>query len=190
VFFTTKPAGVGTGLGLAICHRIMTELGGSIEVQSTLGEGTTVRLRLQRASSGTTAETPVPAQAQTSERRRATILVIDDEPALGRVLPRLLAPHHVTVVERARDALERLRGGARFDVVLCDVMMPEMNGMQFHQELARLRPEVADRVVFMSGGVFSPAVRAFFDEIPNRRLEKPLDIPGLRRLVDDMGPGA
>jgi len=61
-----------------------------------------------------------------------------------------------------------------------------MNGMQFHQELARVRPEAADRVVFMSGGVFSPSVRSFFDGIPNRRVEKPLDIPALRRLVDDM----
>ncbi len=190
LFFTTKPAGVGNGLGLAICHRIVTELGGSIEVQSPPGEGTTVRLRLRRAVGGAAAGPLASAPAPGTERRRATILVIDDEPALGRVLPRLLAPHHVTVVERARDALERLQGGARFDVVLCDVMMPEMNGMQFHQELAHLRPEVADRVVFMSGGVFSPAVRAFFDEIPNRRLEKPLDIPGLRRLVDEMAPAA
>jgi len=96
----------------------------------------------------------------------------------------------VTVVDRARDGLERLKGEARFDVVLCDVMMPEMNGMEFHQELARRRPELVERVVFMSGGVFSPAIRAFFDEIPNRRLEKPLDIPALRRLVDEMGPHA
>jgi CheY-like chemotaxis protein len=145
-----------------------------------------MRLRLRRASSGTTAETPIPPAAQALERRRATVLVIDDEPALRRVLPRLLAPHQVTVVDRARDALERFRGGAQFDVVLCDVMMPEMNGMQFHQELARIRPEIVDRIVFMSGGVFSPTVRAFFDEIPNLRLEKPLDIPALRHLVDEM----
>jgi signal transduction histidine kinase len=190
VFFTTKPAGVGTGLGLAICHRIVTDLGGSIEVQSSPGEGTTMRVRLRRASTGTTAETPVSPPPAAGERRRATVLVIDDEPALGRVLPRLLAPHQVTVVARARDGLQLLQGEGRFDVVLCDVMMPEMNGMEFHQELARRRPALVDRVVFMSGGVFSPAIRAFFDEIPNLRLEKPLDIPALRRLVDEMGPRA
>jgi signal transduction histidine kinase len=187
IFFTTKPVGVGTGLGLAICHRIVTELGGSIEVHSTPGAGTTMRLRLRRASTGTTAETPVRPPPAAIERRRTSVLVIDDEPALGRVLPRLLAPHEVTVVDRARDGLQHLQGEARFDVVLCDVMMPEMNGMEFHQELARRRPELVDRIVFMSGGVFSPAIRAFFDEIPNRRLEKPLDIPALRRLVDEMG---
>lgn len=189
VFFTTKAAGVGTGLGLAICHRIVTELGGSIDARSAPGEGTTVRVRLRRASTGTTAETPIPTQPVAAETRRATILVIEDEPALGRVLPRLLTPHQVTVVDRATDGLERLRGDRRFDVILCDVMMPEMNGMQFHQELVRVRPDIVDRVVFMSGGVFSPAIRAFFDSIANRRLEKPLDIPALRRLIDEMGPG-
>jgi signal transduction histidine kinase len=189
VFFTTKPAGVGTGLGLAICHRIMTDLGASIDVQSQLGEGTTVRVRLRRARSGTTSEVPIQPPPVAAQRRAASILIIEDEPALRRVLPRLLAPHNVTVVERGRDGLERLLGGARFDVILCDVMMPEMNGMQFHQELARVRPDIAGRVVFMSGGVFSPSVRSFFDEIPNRRVEKPLDIPALRRLVDDMAGG-
>lgn len=123
-------------------------------------------------------------------QRRATVLVIDDEAALGRVLPRLLAPHDVTVVGRALEGLERLQGDARFDVILCDVMMPEMNGMEFHRELARQRPDVIDRVVFMSGGVFSPAARAFFAQLPNRRLEKPLDIPALRRLIDEMGAAA
>ena len=186
VFFTTKPAGVGTGLGLAICHRILTDLGGSIQVQSTRGQGTTVRVRLRRARTGLTGEVPAQAQPAVAERRAASILVIEDEPALRRVLPRLLAPHRVTVVDRGQDGLERLHEGDRFDVILCDVMMPEMNGMQFHQELARVRPDLADRVVFMSGGVFSPTVRAFFDSIPNGRVEKPLDIPALRRLVDDM----
>lgn len=122
--------------------------------------------------------------------KRGTVLLIDDEPALGRVLPRLLAPHLVTVVDRARAGLERLQGEARFDVILCDVMMPEMNGMEFHRELARQRPDIIDRVVFMSGGVFSPAARLFFAALPNRRLEKPLDIPALRRLIDDMSPPA
>jgi signal transduction histidine kinase len=185
VFFTTKPAGVGTGLGLAICHRIVTELGGSIDVQSRFGEGTTVRVRLRpaaREQAPAARDAPPPAP---TEQRRATVLVIDDEPALRRVLPRLLAPHQVTVVERGSDALELLGADTSVDVILCDVMMPEMNGMEFHQHLARARPDLVDRVVFMSGGVFSPAVRAFFDELPNRRLEKPLDIAALRRLVEE-----
>lgn len=116
------------------------------------------------------------------------MLVVEDEPALGRVLPRLLSPHQVTVVERAAEALERILADELFDVILCDIMMPEMTGMDFHRELVRVRPEVARRVVFMSGGVFSPGVRSFLDEIPNRRIDKPLDIAALRRLIDDALP--
>lgn len=185
VFFTTKPAGVGTGMGLAICHRIVTAFDGTIDVQSQPGQGTCVRVRLPGAA-GSATELATEPQVPPAQPGRATILVIEDEPALGRVLPRLLAPHQVTVVDRAAEGLERIQAGARFDVILCDVMMPEMNGMEFHQELARCRPDLLDRVVFMSGGVFSATIRSFFDQIPNRRLEKPLDIAALRRLIGEM----
>jgi two-component system, cell cycle sensor histidine kinase and response regulator CckA len=161
---------------------IVGELGGRIETGDG-GAGSRVRILLRHAQLSTPAPVPPPAPAM--DPRVATILIIEDEPALGRVLPRLLKPHSVTVVERAREALERLRTGGRFDVILCDVMMPEMDGMQFHQELERERPEIARRVIFMSGGVFTPALRTFFDGLPNVRLEKPLDIPALRRLIDE-----
>jgi CheY-like chemotaxis protein len=166
-------------------HGIVTELGGRIEVQTHAGSTTKVRVLLRPTAGASAAKTPVPTRPVVADPRSASILVIEDEPALRRVLPRLLAPHSVTVVERATDALERLRTGGRFDVILCDVMMPEMDGMQFHQELARDRPDIARRVIFMSGGVFSPTVRSFFEGLPNRRLEKPLDIPALRRLIDE-----
>ncbi|HXJ20003.1 MAG TPA: response regulator [Polyangia bacterium] len=165
---------------------IVSELGGRIEVQTEGTAGTRIRILLRQAPLRKAGHTPPPARTPPLEQRVATILVVEDEPALGRVLPRLLAPHSVTVVDRARDALKRLRTGGRFDVILCDVMMPEMDGMQFHQELARERPDIARRIVFMSGGVFTPALRDFFDELPNRRLEKPLDIHTLRRLIDEM----
>ncbi len=105
------------------------------------------------------------------------------------MLPRLLSPHQVTVVDRASEALTRILAGEVFDGILCDIMMPEMTGMDFHRELVRLRPEIAGRVVFMSGGVFTPGVRSFLEEIPNRRIDKPLDIVTLRRLVEDALPG-
>jgi two-component system cell cycle sensor histidine kinase/response regulator CckA len=187
IFFTTKPVGVGTGMGLAICHRILTSLGGRIEVHSRVGEGTTFRVALRRARSGATSELPAqpPKVAAVAQERTASVLVVEDEPALGRVLPRLLAPHQVTVVERGAEALARILADEPFDLILCDIMMPEMTGIDFHRALARVRPEIAARVVFMSGGVFTPGVRSFLDEIPNRRIDKPLDIASLRRLVQD-----
>jgi len=179
----------GTGVAAdALPHArdLVTEMGGRVQVLDVPGGPANLRVLLPQAPPPAPAAAPMMAAASmVIDRRSASVLVIDDEPALGRVLPRLLAPHSVTVVERAQDALERLRTGGRFDVILCDVMMPEMNGMQFHQELLRDRPEVARRVIFMSGGVFSPSLRAFFEGLPNHKLEKPLDLPALRRLIDE-----
>ncbi len=185
VFFTTKPIGVGTGLGLAICHRILTAMDGRIEVQSRLGEGTTFRVALRRARSGRTIEMPAVSGVVPEAGRTGTVLVIEDEPALGRVLQRLLAPHRVTVVTRASEALGRVAAGESFDLILCDLMMPEMTGMDFHAELSRSFPAVAARVVFMSGGAFTPGAREFLETTPNRRIDKPIDTARLRQLVEE-----
>jgi signal transduction histidine kinase/ActR/RegA family two-component response regulator len=185
VFFTTKPIGVGTGLGLAICHRILTAMEGRIEVQSRVGEGTTFRVALKRARTGRTVELPVLRPVSPEAGRTATVLVIEDEPALGRVLQRLLAPHRVTVVTRAREALTRIDAGEPFDLILCDLMMPEMTGMDFHAELSRTHPEMVARVVFMSGGAFTAGAREFLETTANRRIDKPIDTARLRRLVDE-----
>jgi CheY-like chemotaxis protein/anti-sigma regulatory factor (Ser/Thr protein kinase) len=185
VFFTTKPIGVGTGLGLAICHRILTAMDGRIEVESCLGEGTTFRVALRRARSGRTIEMPAVRAVVPEAGRIGTVLVIEDEPALGRVLQRLLAPHRVTVVTRAKEALIRVAAGESFDLILCDLMMPEMTGMDFHAELSRAFPEIAARVVFMSGGAFTPGAREFLEATPNRRIDKPIDTVRLRRLVEE-----
>jgi signal transduction histidine kinase len=189
-FFTTKPIGVGTGLGLAICHRLLTAMNGRVEVDSSVGVGSTFRVFLPRSHSGRTQEVAEPAAAPVARRRRCSVLVIEDEPALGRVLGRLLAPNKVTAILRAREALDRMRGGEDFDLVLCDLMMPEMTGMEFHHELARTDRAAADRIVFMTGGAVTADARAFLETVPNVQLDKPLDIPRLRRLVEDAAGGA
>jgi signal transduction histidine kinase len=184
IFFTTKPIGVGTGLGLAICHRIVSALNGRIEVDSTPGTGTTFRVLLRRARSGRTAEVPRHNTVEPSPQRERTVLAIEDEAAIGRTVQRLLAPHRVTVVTRAREALDRISAGEHFDAILCDLMMPEMTGMDFHAELRRLQPALADRIVFMSGGAFTASGRDFLDRIPNPRIDKPIDAMKLRLLVE------
>jgi len=141
---------------------------------------------LPRARSGRTQEVPLPRAAQPASGRICSVLIVEDEPALGRVLERLLAPHKVTAVARASDALARIQAGQSFQLILCDLMMPEMTGMDFHQELAKTHPAVASRVVFMSGGAFTASARAFLERIPNRRLDKPIDTNRLRRLVEEV----
>ena len=93
--------------------------------------------------------------------------------------------HEVVVIARAGEAIERIRGGEAFDVILCDLMMPHMTGMEFHAALGGCAGSPAERVIFMTGGAFTPAARAFLDEVPNQRFEKPFDAQFLRALVDE-----
>jgi signal transduction histidine kinase len=186
VFFTTKPIGVGTGLGLAICHRILTAMDGRIEVQSRVGEGTTFRVALKRARTGRTVEMPAARPRISDGGRVANVLVIEDEPALGRVLQRLLTPHRVTVVNRAHEALTRLASGDVFDLILCDLMMPEMTGMDVFAEMEKLAPDQAERMVFVTGGAFTTRAREFLERVPNARVEKPIDFQNLRVLLRNL----
>jgi signal transduction histidine kinase len=184
-FFTTKPVGIGTGLGLAICHRIVTALGGRLVVESQVGKGSVFRTILPPAK-GDAAEVPQPPAAIVPGRR-GRILVVDDEPMLGAAVRRMLsAEHEVLAVTSARDAIGRVSKGERFDIILCDLMMPEVTGMDLHAELLRLVPEQAEKVVFMTGGAFTSRAREFLDQVRNPRVEKPFDVGGLRALVHGM----
>ncbi len=184
-FFTTKPVGVGTGLGLAICQRIVTDLGGTIDVESEIGRGTTFRVNLPRAR---TDVAPIAVSVDTvpHARRRGRILVIDDEPILCAVIRRaLMAEHDVDTSTRAQEAIDRMVAGERFDVILCDLMMPDVTGMDLHAALVRLAPDQAERVLFMTGGAFTAAAREFLDRVPTLRFEKPFARQELRALVND-----
>jgi CheY-like chemotaxis protein len=114
------------------------------------------------------------------------VLVIDDEQKLLVVLGFVLEPEHdVSATTDAHEALEWIDGGERYDVILCDLMMPEMTGMDLHAELERTAPELAERIVFLTGGAFSPGARAFLDRVPNLRIEKPFDSQALLALVNE-----
>ncbi len=184
-FFTTKPVGEGTGLGLAICRSIATAMGGEIEVDSTLHRGTTFRVWFPPAPCE---ETPVvtiaPAPIVTSRKR---VLVIDDEPMVGQLVGKVLIGHHVISETSGRSALERLRGGESFDLILCDVMMPEVSGWDFYDELGKLAPKQQARIVFLSGGAFTERAQTFLDSVPNRRLNKPFDVDALTAVL--ISPG-
>jgi signal transduction histidine kinase len=183
-FFTTKEIGVGTGLGLSICHRIVRGLGGEIEVESAVGQGTTVRVLLP-PSSETKKEPRAPASAGAAARR-GRVLIVDDEITFAKALARTFASEHdVDVAASAGDALERLRRGQRYDVIVCDLMMPQMTGMDLHAELALLSPELAGCIVFVTGGAFTAGARAFLDAVPNQRIEKPFEAQQLRAVLND-----
>ena len=188
-FFTTKPPGVGTGLGLSICHSIVAALGGEIQVESQPGQGATFRVLLPPAHAATAR--PAPAAAPGPAARRACVLVVDDEPLVGSVLERTLrAEHDVEVVTTARAALQRIEGGARFDAIVSDLLMPDMSGMDLHAALAAAHPELAARMIFLTGGAFTPAARAFLEREPVVCLEKPFELATLRAaLARTLGGG-
>lgn len=117
--------------------------------------------------------------------RPGRVLVIDDEALLGEALRRALGrDHHIVAVGQAAEALARLQNGERYDVVLCDVMMPGMDGIEFHRRLSLVLPHEAARIVFISGCANTARVEAFFNRVPNLLLEKPVDLEGLRALIE------
>ncbi len=120
----------------------------------------------------------------TCTARRARVLVVDDERFVATALQRTLGREHdLTALDRAQDALQLIAGGARFHVILCDLMMPVMSGMELHAKLAAAVPDQAERMVFMTGGAFTDEARAFLEGVPNERVDKPFDLAALRALV-------
>jgi PAS domain S-box-containing protein len=182
-FFTTKMLGAGTGLGLAISHNIVTGMGGTIAVQSELTRGTTFRVTLPASASLEVSARTSSAQPKTSTGRPATVLVIDDEPSIGLAIRRVLRHHHVTAVTTAQEALDILGTGKEFDVVLSDLMMPGMSGMELYRALSKMSPKMAARIVFLTGGAFTPEANVFLDSISNERMEKPFVASKLREMV-------
>jgi PAS domain S-box-containing protein len=179
-FFTTKAPGVGMGLGLTISHQIVRAMDGQITVSSRPGSGTTFTVTLPAAPT----ERPAPRAPDTvTSSMRARILVIDDEPAVGRSLCAMLArSHEPTGVTHAHDALELLRAGNEYDVILCDLMMPEVSGIDLYRLLA---PADRERIVFMTGGAFTPQAREFLAKTPDLlHLEKPFPERELREAID------
>jgi CheY-like chemotaxis protein len=155
---------------------------GQIIVESVAGAGTTFRVLLPPAQDGAAAGDD--ARDSRAEAESMRVLVIDDERAIGTSLAILLkGEHEVASVTRAADAIARLEAGESFDVILCDLMMPEMSGMGFYRVLLERWPELAPRVVFLTGGAFTAASREFLERVPNARLEKPFEA---RRLYEAM----
>jgi PAS domain S-box-containing protein len=182
-FFTTKDVGEGTGLGLFICHRIVSDLGGMIEVESSLGTGSVFRVLLP-PSDQPSARLEVVIERPATAARRGRILVVDDDTLVAKALSRLLAEHHdVTALTSAGDALLRLESGERFDLIFCDLMMPVTTGVEFHERLRLLAQDQAERTIFITGGAFTDASRKFLETTANDRLEKPFDQTKLRQIV-------
>ncbi len=182
-FYTTKPVGVGTGLGLSICYGIVNKLGGQIRLDSVEGQGTTVTIELHTSTAELRDPTPAPPATAQGEASSIKILIIDDDRILAQTIARMLGHHDVTVVTRGSEALAQLDRGDSFDVLLCDLMMPDLTGMDLYERLERSHRELARRVIFVTGGAFTSQAQDFLRRTSNLCLEKPLNFEQLEQAI-------
>jgi PAS domain S-box-containing protein len=187
-FFTTRSFSGGTGLGLSICRDILSRVDGDLVATSTVGKGTImavtlVRATVDRAEIGVPGSPPPAADHRGTARKR--VFIVDDETAIVRLLSGALKSMATVVGEtNPQRALDLILADPSFDAIVCDVMMPGMTGIDLHERVARDRPELASRFVFISGGTYTSRARDYLDRVPNPRLEKPFRIAELVAAIE------
>jgi signal transduction histidine kinase/CheY-like chemotaxis protein len=183
-FFTTKRVGHGAGMGLFITDNVVKSFHGTLHVESTPGEGTTftVDLPLTNPPSSPTPHStqgprpPAPGGA-------LKILAVDDESSVLAFLTRALSDHHLTTETNPHAALERILRGED-ELILCDLMMPEMTGIDLYEQVKRHDPELAQRMIFMTAGVFTEETSILAEQqITGGWIEKPIRVADLELLI-------
>lgn len=179
----------GSGLGLSICHGIITSHEGEISVSSILGEGTTFSVRLPKSPDNdvtarsmrtTMVATPLPT-------RKMRILIIDDEEAMCRTLQMGLGDTNIVdTANTGREGLDLIEKNDDYDVILCDLMLPDLPGPDVYREATRATPQLAPKFIFMTGGAFTQRSKAFLQEVKNVRLEKPFLLSELETVLAEL----
>ncbi len=186
-------------------HNIVREHGGRLEVESDVGTGSCFRIilavapmempkpvthdQLRRTQSMRRIDMPSlrPAAATKAAPQADAVLPrvlqVDDEPALVRALARQLRAYDVTTASGGKEACERIANGERYDVILCDLMMPDCTGMQLYRAAVGVDPSLGSRFVFMTGGVFTDDARKFLADTDVPVLEKPFETHAVKDAV-------
>jgi two-component system, cell cycle sensor histidine kinase and response regulator CckA len=185
-FFTTKPRDQGTGLGLSLCAEIVRQHSGWIQVTSTVGKGSRFEIILppdtglvpNRPRGQTHEELPV------SSVKSWRILIVDDEMFVLRAFRRTLSPpHEVVLAEGGAQAIDILKSDVEFDAIVCDLMMPQVDGVMLHEHIGQHVPRLLDRMIFCSGGAFTERAKDFASSLSNIILDKPVSSEDLRDAI-------
>ncbi len=178
-FFTTKDVGEGSGLGLYFCRNEMARIGGTIGFESEVGVGSSFRVTIPIAEGTDREKVSVSSHVTPS---KLGVLIIDDEPLVARSLGRLLVGHDVSIARTAAEAFELL-DKKDFDIIFCDLMMPEVSGAELYEQVTTKRSELSERFVFITGGSFSPGNDAMLEKRTNQVLYKPFTKVALEAVL-------
>ncbi len=183
-FFTTREVGDGVGLGLSVCHGIVTGHGGKIYAESKLGKGTTCIVELPIVTKAKQLKLAEPAAAEPERIPGARILVVDDDPIVQKFLAEILSEeeYEVEIIENGDDALERLES-EDYDVILLDVKLPSISGIEIYKHFQKRAKSLARRVVFITGDVMGKDTMAFLSRTRAPYITKPFDAEQIKRNI-------
>ena len=183
-FYTTRGPDKGSGMGLAVAAEAIRRHEGNISIVSSPGAGARFEIRIPLEGGDARAH-PVPKlETPPPTLRRLRVLLIDDERTICRAFERLLRDEYdIVTVPGGRHAIDLLRRDQAFDVVLCDVMMPGIDGPGVHEWMQRNAPHLPPRTIFCPAGAFTADAQSFLSTVPNPCLNKPFELDDLRRLL-------
>jgi PAS domain S-box-containing protein len=184
-FFTTRQVGQGTGLGLSVCYGIVSEHNGRIFAESKPGKGATFIVELPIISEDKQLQFPEPAAPEQQKVTGAQILVVDDEPMVREFIRKVLTEdgHRVDIVDSAEDALEIVKSKT-YRIILLDIKMPGMSGIELYKRFQKISPALARRVVFVTGDVMGARTMAFLSKAKAPYITKPFDAKQLNIAID------
>lgn len=185
-FFTTKEVGEGTGLGLSICYGIVREHGGEIWAESQTGKGATFHIELPILAPEACAESvALDSESRLSPEKR--ILVVDDESGVRDLLFHVLSSegHTVDLASDSHQALDRIQGD-RYDCIILDLKMPGTSGQELYRLVDNADPDLARRIIFITGDTVRPEARDFLKATGNPFLGKPFDLGELRKQIQSL----
>ncbi len=184
-FFTTREVGEGTGLGLSVCHGIIADHGGRIYAESKPGKGATFTVELPIVIEPEQLKLAEPAAEEPHRVARAKILVVDDEPAVLKFLSQVLTDegHEVDTIDNADDALKKVET-ERYSLILLDIKMPGMSGIELYKRFQGIAPSLTSRVVFITGDVVGTRTTAFLSKTKAPYIAKPFTTKELKKEIN------